>query len=873
MRSSWIALALSTLAACSNTRPPEDAALDGDAIADAVASTDMTVEDGSLPDAPPPTPASLEHCQFEPVPATARAGSMVIEGPVRAGVGEAIVELPVGTVQGGYQGRSSRTRAVDARDVLSADVFMPSVGIETRPRARALALSAGDETVVFIKLDAPFLYESLVDDVERALGAEYSGKVMITASHSHGAMAQFSASPVLSLGFGRFQPRMYRRVLDAITRAARAALDGRVDARVGFAHDGAFDPTDQVNRDRRPENDRLMGGPRKDRDLFVLRVDARDGAPLALVNVFGIHGTVLGQDNAMATNEVTGAIERALEESFDRSVLVMHWQGAAGDVSPSGEGMLDCSGLSGNVQCMDFARMESVGRLARDAIRAAWSRAGMSMRDALAIEAVRRYVPLGPDWRTFSIREGAERLEYAPFRRGRVADGVMFDGAGRVLSPIDEFNAPHGAGLCGADMGPLVPMAALPGVSMLRPYRSCIDVQRGALFVLAAGNIEAESTPFCTTTRTQLSAIRLGDVMIATLPGEPVTLLADALRRRSPLPAERTMVVGYAQGHMGYLLTPEDWLQGGYEPNINLWGPLEGEYLVEQSVALMNLAHTAMREDAASAGATRLVSPADRPDPLPPPDAAPMAGSVPSTVPPEVFVRGRRAIASAQPASRVPRLEPVTFVWIGDDPQRQNPRVRLERESAPGSGVFAPVLRRSGREVIDGDLLLTWTPLPLRPMAGATRTHYWALEWQAVTPWGTDGLDEIEDRAGVPLGRYRFHVEGAGWTLNSDPFEVEPGTLSVRATRAGTSITVTAGYEATRGWRLIDPRGPQNRRVPLRRGPLRVTVQFDSGPAREETVMTVSPTGGATLELGADAARARSVVVRDRFDNTGTSAL
>jgi neutral ceramidase len=865
---------LLTLVACSTPNPPADVAdvasdIGGDAVVEAGddAAPDVAVADVA------PMPASLAHCTYEPVPATARAGSMVSEGSLRAGVGEAVVELPVGTVQGGYQGRSSRTSAVDVRDVPSADVFMPSVGIETRPKARALALTAADETVIFVKLDAPFLYESVVSDVERALGNEFQGKVIITTSHSHGSMAQFSASPVLSLGFGRFQPRMYRRVVDAITTAARAALASRVDARIGFAHDGMFDPMNMVNRDRRPENDMLMGGAQKDRDLFVLRVDARDGTPLALVNVFGIHGTVLGQDNALAANEVTGAIERAVEESFDRQVLVMHWQGAAGDVSPGGSGMMDCSGAMRGSQCSDFARIESVGRTARDAIRAAWTRAGTGMRESLAIESVTKTVPLGPDWSTFSVRQGANRLEYAPFRMRRLPDGMIFDPMGRVLSPIDEFNAPHGAGLCGADNGPLVPMAAMPGTGMLRPYRSCIDVQRGALFVLAVGNIETEDTPFCTSTRTQLSAVRLGDVMIATLPGEPVTMLAAELRRRSPLPADRTIVVGYAQGHMGYLLTPEDWLLGGYEPNINLWGPLEGEYLLERSVELMTLANTPMRENAAATGSTRLPSPMGRMDTLAPPDATPMAGTVPATIPSEVFVRGRRALTSAQPASRVPRLGLATFVWIGDDPQRQNPRIRLERETAPMSGMFAPVRRRSGREVVDGDLLLTWTPQPLRVMGATPRTHYWVAEWQAVTPWGTNGLDEVTDRAGVPLGRYRFHVEGAGWMLDSQPFEVVEGAMAATARRTGTSIAVTAGYEARDGWRLIDERGPQNRRVPLRRGPLRVTFEFDMGAPREETIMTLDANGGASFDLGMQADRVRRVIVRDRFDNRGETTL
>jgi hypothetical protein len=183
--------------------------------------------------------------------------------------------------------------------------------------------------------------------------------------------------------------------------------------------------------------------------------------------------------------------------------------------------------------------------------------------------------------------------------------------------------------------------------------------------------------------------------------------------------------------------------------------------------------------------------------------------------------------------------------------------------------VFAPVRRRSGREVTDGDVLLTHTPLPLRAPAGTPRTHYWAVEWQAVDP----AADALEDRAGLPAGRYRFHVEGMGWTLDSRPFDVGPATMVVSATRVGTELRTTVGYESREGFRLIDASGRQNRRVPLRRGPVRLTFELDVGAPREETVMTVGADGLVTVDLGMFAARVRRVTARDRFDNAGRAAV
>ena len=119
------------------------------------------------------------------------------------------------------------------------------------------------------------------------------------------------------------------------------------------------------------------------------------------------------------------------------------------------------------------------------------------MRGTLAMEAVSRSVALGPDWSNFAVRSGAQRLEYAPFLRRRLPDGRVTGATGELLSPIDEFNAWHGAGLCGAETGPLIPMAAMPGVSAIRGYRSCIDVQRGAELILGFANLDLVPTPIC----------------------------------------------------------------------------------------------------------------------------------------------------------------------------------------------------------------------------------------------------------------------------------------------------------------------------------------------------------------------------------------
>lgn len=827
-------------------------------------------DDGASDDAGLVEPAPTDHCGYTTLAATAGAGGTVTEGALEAGAAEVTLGMSVGSALGAYTSRADfmgSVRAVDTRYVELAGAFKPSIGVQTLPKAKALALRAGGETVVIVKADLALSDDWITFELEERLGADFAGKVIFSTSHSHSAWGHYGANSALQAGIGRRRAHAYGKLLDDLEAVARAALAALVSARIGIAHDAAFDPDDLVTRDRRGENDDLPNGAdRKDHDLFVIRVDATDGTPIALVPIFGIHGTVLDADNPLATTDAPGAVERAIEETFDTQVVVMHLQGAAGDVSPAGSEGIACAG---DDPCYDFARAESVGFFARDAILAAWTAAEGAMADTLSLEMVTRSVHLGPDWRTFTVRDGA--LAYAPFDGAREADGVIFDDAGEVVSPIDEFNAPVGAAFCGEDMNAIFPLGQLPGTRGLYPYSSCVsaDIATEALGALIA--LPFEPMPVCAITRTTVSALRIGEHLFVTVPGEPVTLFADYLRELSPVAPERTVVLGYAQGHVGYVLRPEDWLRGGYEPTITFWGPLQGEYIAERADEVMDLVLTDAREDATSGGTDRYDPPDVTDEDVPTADPAPMAGTVPAAVPELVYVRGGEPIASAQPSATVPRLGLARFVWIGEDPMAGTPRVTIQRQAAEGG--FFDLTRGSGRVVDDGETLLFHTPDPLLREGTAARTHYWVVEWQPVTPWGTEGAGGVADRPGLPLGTYRIHVEGTGYSVDSDPFEVAPAALEVSASVAGTVLTATAHYHAPNGYRLLTLSGDSNAPVPVSAGSVTVTLALTGGGTRTFSDVTPAADGTVTVDAGADAALATSVGITDRFGNTGESAL
>jgi hypothetical protein len=242
-----------------------------------------------------------------------------------------------------------------------------------------------------------------------------------------------------------------------------------------------------------------------------------------------------------------------------------------------------------------------------------------------------------------------------------------------------------------------------------------------------------------------------------------------------------------------------------------------------------------------------------------------MAGTVPATVPPDIWARTGHA-DQAQPAASVPRISGIaTFTWIGDDPQVQTPHVTLQFETAPGT--FTDVVRKSGRVVEDEDIVIAYTPQPLQ--RSGPQTHYWNVEWQAVPWFGSPAHDSLDERGAVPLGNYRFHVDGHSWSLDSAPFAVVEGGVSPTASRS-TTVDVHVRWSAPKGWRLMDMAMMSNQPVPVRSASVKVEL-LDAGNGVVGTTNTTTDASGdvSVTNVGT----ATQVRVTDAFGNIGTSAI
>lgn len=826
---------------------------------------------------PPPGPTDPAHCAFEAPPARAE-GPAAAPGPILAGVGSAVFPMPIGAPLGGYGDRLPAlggAEEADARARRFTKSFVPSVGMHDAPRADALALDVGGERFVLVRTDLTLLLENTLFELENAIAPDGTmrGRVLLAASHSHAAWSGWQTSLVLMPGIDRPRRDFSDRIVGAMANAAKDALAALAPARLGFAVEKAFDPEDTVTHDRRGENNAILGpdgntaGAGKDPVVWAMRVDRADGTPMAAIVDLPIHGTVGGGDNPLVSTDAPGAVQRAL--SAELGYPVLHVQGAAGDISPeSPESRKACPDAT---RCLDMPGLEIVG--ARAAALVAPLVKGIETGGEATLEVVTRTFYEGRD--AVVKRPDGTELRYAP--PNVEPDGVLFTESGAIASPIDELATIAGAGLCGDPEGGS--FAPLPNAS--GPYSSCLEIEQGKNILFSLFEVPSDiPVPLCDTLRSTAAAVRFsgtpsGDWLIATIPGEPTAPYAAYLRGRSPAGPDRTLLIGYADDHAGYILTAEDWLAGGYEPSINVWGPLEGEILMDGILETAAIAWTPPREDP-GAGTSRFVDwefPAT--NPIETIVTADHGTAAPSAA---VWWPDTKAAAPGVPSASVPRAVGLArFAWFGGDPAVDLPEVVIEREIAPG--MFEPLagergVRASSRE---GALVLTYTPDPLE--SAAPTRHVYAAVWQPLPP---DPLLSSSPSApfSLPLGRYRFRAVGAAlsasgpaaYDVASDPFEVTAAPLapSSSAVKETGKVTITARLPAAPGMRaLVD--GPSDAELPLP-GPWSVKVTFADATTKTINVAPDAAGVGSIVLNASELASLTMLEVRDPSGNGGDIA-
>jgi neutral ceramidase len=649
---------------------------------------------------------------------------------LRAGAGRADITPPTGYPMLGWARGDAR-----------------ALGQHTRLFARALVLERGEQRLALVAADLNMVAGGMVVQAARRAGFD-PRQVIVSASHTHAGPTGFSnflfkdaAFPTSALprsGVDKPDPLLYtfmvKRIALALTRAradlAPAAAGWSSTRLVGVTANRSLEAhladhgIELARGQGRPTDDPDGAAHTIDPNVDVLRVDRLAGGrrvPLGAWSTFANHGTVnhstFGYYNAdhhgSADRIFEAAVRRAGHVPRRRPVVNVYGNSDAGDVS---------AGLTQ----FGPAHAEEVGRREAIAMLAAWRQAGRRLSRSPRLES-----------RWTRVCFCGQQTAF-----GQLADHAVFGAA--YLTGSEEGRGPLFDAT--GDIYEGRRLAAPSGVQGVKDQARSDDSR----------TLEPTSVP--------LTAVRLGDRLIVTIPGEATSELGRRTRAAALAAARgsgirRVVIAGYANEYASYFTTPEEYGAQHYEGGTTVYGPASGPFLTSSLADL----------------AARLVHGRSAPAPHP---FDPIRGLRPSA--PAYPAGAAHPRVLAQPRGTA-RLGHAVFRWRGGGSGTDRP---LDR-------AFVTVQRLAGgrwrRADDDLGLRILWRVDDHPPKFDGIPRFRPGEKGDYTAQW--------EPALSAPTGRYRFAITANRYRLVSRPFRLRPAhDLAIVTSGPAGTVTLRLAY-------------------------------------------------------------------------------
>jgi len=700
--------------------------------------------------------------------------------PLQAGVAMRYLNRPVGISLAGYGGR------LGGEDTAWSGLFWGTRGFYGYPTIKAMVLDdeAGDR-VILMKTPMMSAESGVTDAVaakyETLYGEDLRGRIIWGGTHSHHAHGRYWRLPDIfgAVGTDTADEEVIDLIATEFAGTIHDAVENMGDAEWGYTYLDDWDPDDKVYGDRRSANNPTYG---KDPRLTLLALRRPDGTPLAALFNFGMHGISVAYENELLTEDAPGAAELEFEEYFFRQtgepIFGMFAQAGGGDASPRG-GFLNHDA--------DTQKTELIGMVAAPVIFDAYQSLEWDDDPDITVQSRRvdlRYEKFGYD----------ENGEFS---------GTLFD-----LVPIDYT---WGGWQCtGVEEDDDL------GTSMEGEDKQCIPVD-----TLLIGS----DVPHPEIHQTYLSVAKIGPLVIMTMPGEPAYSIVKYARDEFAAldldePAD-LMVWGYAQDHLLYFTSPDDWFQGGYEAEMSLWGPYGGKFMVDTDMSMIAEIYAGNIGPSLIEETPTLASP---------------GGFTPRAV--EVSQNPGEVLFDVNDDRQ--RTQVVRFRFGGGDPSIGAPNVRVQRLVEDS---YVDVPHPAGWEGLSYDnsrneMITHYDPDPGPDGTVAVgRKHEWYIEWEIPADW--------------PAGEYRLVATGPFWNgtfddeyeATSEGFGIEQSVLAqLSANVVGDALFLSLILPQpellmdetwpVQGWRLHDAWHSPDQGIHVRAS-LMLQFSVDGAPAGE----------------------------------------
>lgn len=591
---------------------------------------------------------------------------------LKVGYGMVYEDAPVGVSMAGYGARKGPKTPYNKE-------LGGTTGFWDRPTIKALVFDNGVERIVYVRnglgWSQDYLISGIAKELEKRLGENYIDKILMSSSHSHSYPARFwHLLPEMGLGVlghDKFNKEIWERIVKSHADAIEIAIRNMVPARMGYITDDNFDPDDYITHNRRSES-----MPYKDRRSAIIKIEydggEKDGKILAVIMRYGSHGThmndtLMSGDAPIAAEMIS---EEVLGEINGYHIPILFMNGNAGNTSPAGEKNPDGKVVSRK----DIHQIQAIGYFV-----------SKYLLDKL---------PLIKTTNDIELEIATKRI---PFSRKFVG----YDDS--------EFYK--------IENGKSVPY-------YLGAFQCCGEYKEGGykdgeLGCLLETTFLNYNRPVYQFTKTRLAAVNLGGLNLLSVNGEPSAQYGEYIVTEMKKKGMKdVLTVGYSMDHHLYVLLKDEWLLGGYESSMSIWGYKNGEYIAKQSIDLGSQLLTPEKEDNSNN-----IKPEWWED-----DETPVV-SLAAKEKPAFFVN---------PPSSVQRASVVLIKWHGGHPGVDNPVITLQKKNGNS---FEDVKTAGG---------VNYTDTHFHMIVEFLGNYKDNADWQA--RW--------EEKVNFPTGTYRLKING-----------------------------------------------------------------------------------------------------------------
>lgn len=487
--------------------------------------------------------------------------------------------------------------------------------------ARALVVESDGQAAAIVVIDIGVITATLRRHALEALRHRHPScpiddeHILLSATHTHSGPSGYSEHLFYGLSGPGLSQHVVATYADGIADAIARAWDSRESADLRVVSDELPRHIPIVfNRSLGPyhQNREMLGSApvstdeATDRRMTLLRCTrATDGSPIGVVAWFATHATSIHADNQKIHGDHRGLAARDFEAQlhtrFGRPTVTMFPQEAAGDVSPNFR--------------WDAKRKRAVGAKENDEDSAQF------VADALRTFAATLFDAADRAPRLPATVAGSLRYVEMP--------GFTYEDADKGGEPVTLADAVLGVGFIEGTLegpGPLQPIRGVNRriTNLFRPEgrfanREIVKGHGNKIPFLETGRgldgrvfglfrvrhaprmafldatvatylrykrLDALDENPWSPTVLPFQVLRIGSLLLATIPAEPTTTVGRRLRatlaavtaaasgsERPSMPAEHVVIAGYSNDYAAYVTTSEEYFAQWYEGASTMFGP------------------------------------------------------------------------------------------------------------------------------------------------------------------------------------------------------------------------------------------------------------------------------------------------------------